>query len=222
MTYTEYVTALATMMGEQEDGTDFVTILPTIITYAEDRMYRELQLLAARVVDQSQAVTANTRNYTLPQASGRFVTVDEINIFTPVSTFNVRNPVVRTSLDVINAFWPSTTAASATTVPQLYAMLTDQIVVFGSPPGAAFNCEIIGQVLPATLSAANPTTWLSLYLPDVFLNCSMIMGSGYQKNFSAMGDDPKAPAAWEAQYKQSLASANFEELKRRYGAPKVG
>lgn len=216
-TYTTYVAALADLMATATTDADFTTILPSIIDYAEQRLYRELDLLSTRVAD-TGTLTANTRNFTLPSNIGRFVITEGINIYTPVGTTTTRNPVIPVSLDWINWSWQTNTAASATTIPQFFAMLTDQVVVFGPPPGAAFTAEVVGTVRPAALSSSTTTTYLTLYLPDLFMAASMIFASGFQKNFGAQSDDPKMSASWSSQYDQLLVSANAENERQRYGA----
>ena len=81
---------------------------------------------------------------------------------------------------------PSITGAA---VPALYAMITDQQIIVGPAPGLMtkrkYTIECIGTIRPAPLSPTNTTTYLSLYLPDLFLAASMVFMSAFQKNFSA-------------------------------------
>lgn len=216
LTYSQYVVALANLAATSPTDPDFVGILPSIIDYAEQRIYRETDLLEARVSDTSQNAVANSRSYTLPTSLGRFVVVDSINVFTPVSSTDTRNLVTPASPDFINMCWPSNTAASATTVPTNYAMLTDQTIIWGPPPGAAFGVEVIGMIRPTPISATNTTTILSLYFPDLFIAASMIFVSGWMRNFGSQADDPKMSASWEAQYNMLKESAMSEEGRKRF------
>lgn len=195
---------------------DFVGILPSIIDYAEQRIYRELDLLSTVVRDQSSTLTTNSRNFTLPSGQGRFVTTQGVNVFTPVGTTTTRNQLTPQTRDYIDAAWPSETAASASTVPSSFAMITDQTIIVGSPPGAGFTVEIIGTIRPAPLSVSNPNTFLTDYLPDLFMAASIVFGSGYQKNFGAQADDPKMAVSWETQYQSLKASAMVEELRKKW------
>lgn len=218
LTYVTYVAQLADLMVTDPTNADFVTILPGIIDYGEQRLYRELDLLSTRVSDTSANVTANSRSFTLPSSGGRFVVTEGINIFTPVSTTTTRNPLTPASVDFINWTWQTNTAASATTIPQYYAMLTDQSVIFGPPPGDAFTAEVIGTIRPTPLSASNTTTYLTLYLPDLFIAASMIFASGFQRDFGSQSDDPAKAQSWEIQYGKLFASADGESERQRYGA----
>lgn len=217
LTYLTYKATLANMAVMDETDPNFVQILPSVIDYAEDRAYRELDLLNTVTRDTSN-VTANSRSYTLPQNNGRFRVVNGINIFSPVGTTATRNQLDPVSRDYLDACWPSDTAASAATIPSVFAMLTDQTVLLGSPPGAAFTAEVIGTIQPAPLSATNTTTYLTLYLPDLFLAASMVFVSGWQKNFGSQADDPKMAVSWESQYTTLFASANIEENRKKFAS----
>lgn len=213
-TYATYTTALANLLVVDEAATDFVAILPSIIDYAEQRIYRDLDLLSTTVVDSSSTLTANNRTLTLPvPASGTYRVVDNINLLES----DVRTPVTPSSMDVINLLWPSTAAASTSTRPTFFAMQTDQVVLFGPPSGSNVTIEVVGKIRPNPLSASNTTTYLSTYLPDLFMAASMIFGAGWQKNFNTAGDDPKAPGNWENQYRNLLASADTENQRAKFG-----
>jgi hypothetical protein len=223
LTYAQYVTELATLTVIPEDDTSFVSNLPTVINYSEERCYRELNLLATIVRDSSSNATANSRDFTLPSSLGRFVVVNGINFVTPVGSTTsdgTRNGLLQTSRDYIDYTWPSNTASASTTVPELFAMITDQTVIFGPPPGDTFNVEVVGTIRPTPLSDSNTTTYLSLYLPDLFMAASMVFMSGYQKNFGAQADDPKMAQSWETQYQILFKSANTEETRKRYAMGK--
>lgn len=223
LTYDQYVADLADLMATATTDPSFVEMLPTIIDYAEQRIYRELQLLSTVVRDSTSTVSANSRDFTLPSAAGRFVTIDGINIYTPVSTTTTRNPLTPVSRDVIDWSWPSNTAASASTVPTMFCWVRDgdaasQTVILGPPPGASFTAEVIGTIRPTPLSSGNTTTFLSSYLPDLFMAASMVFASGYMRNFGAQADDPKMSQSWEMQYQTLKASADMEEGMKKFSS----
>jgi len=66
------------------------------------------------------------------------------------------------------------------------------------------------------LSATNPTTFISLYLPDVFIMASMIYVSGYQRNFGRQSDDPAMAQSYENQYQTLLKGAAVEEARKKF------
>lgn len=221
MTYNEWVLRLEAAAATTDNDTTFLDYIPNIIDLSEQRCYRDLDLLSTVVRDTASSCTANSRNFTLPSTSGRFVVVNGLNIVTPVSTTvstGTRNRLTQLSLDALDTLWPSNTAAAATTCPRYFAMITDQTIAFGPPPGAAFQVEVVGTIRPSPLSPTNTTTYLTLYLPDLFFAASMIAVAGYQRDFGAKSDDPAMAVSWENEYKQFLASAQMEEQRKRFAS----
>lgn len=213
MNYATYKTTLANMVPISESDTDFTTILPRVIEYAEQRIYRELDLLNT-VVRTNGTLSSGDRDFTLPDDDGRFVVVDGINAIVS----NSRTPLVQTSREVIDNLWPSSSAPSSASVPQFYAMVTDQSIIVGPPAGSNITIEVVGKVRPDPLSESNTTTFLSNYLPDLFLAASMVFIAGWKQNYGSQSDNPAQAVSWEAQYKTLLASANAEELRRKFGS----
>ena len=217
LTYSTYVSTIANLMTTSTSQTEFVQILPSIIDYAEQRIYRELDLLSTTVRDTTGTLTVNNRNFTLPTpAAGRFVVLDAINI---MSLANVRVAQLQpVSLEFLDAAYPAETSTAASVVPEYFAMVTDQTIVVGPSPGTAWPVEVVGEIRPAPLTASNTTTYLTNYLPDLFVAASMVFASGYQKNFGSQSDDPKMSASWETQYQTLFASANLEEARKRWAS----
>jgi hypothetical protein len=88
----------------------------------------------------------------------------------------------------------------------------------GPYPDAAYNVELIGTVRPTPLSPTTTSTWISTYLPDLFLAASMIQMSAFKMNFGAQSDDPKMAQSWETQYVTLRDSAATEDAMRKYYA----
>ncbi len=210
--YTTYVAQLEQMIAMDPTDTDFQTILPAVINYAEMRIYRELDLISTIFRDTSVALVKANPNATLPNT---FVTVQGINVLTPFATdpsIASRNPLVPTSKEVIYALWgnPNTTG-----LPQMYAMVDQWKVIFGPSPDNFYTIEAYGTLRPAPLSASNTTTFLTTYLYDLFLAASMVFVSGYMRNFGAQASDPQMSSSWENQYQALKTSANIEELRKK-------
>ena len=217
-TYSTWLAAIANETVIDPADANFLAQAPSSIDYGEQRLYRDLDLLST-VVRDTGTLTANNRTFTLPSNLGRFVVTNGFNVITPAGTTNpnsgTRNQLVPCSRDVLDILWPSTTGAG---VPALYAMITDQEIIVGPAPGAAYTIECIGTIRPTPLSASNTTTYLTLYLPDLWFMCTMIFWSAYQRNWGATSDDPKSAVSYESQYQALLASANVEEQRKRYAA----
>lgn len=213
-TYSSFVTALEVETNIPLTGVDantgFVAILPTIIDQAEQQIYRELDLLATIVRDTSGTTTANTRNFTLPTTLGRFVVLESVNVISN----DQRYPLTKISREVMDNIWPSD--AGNGSLPAKWAPVTDQIIMFGPAPSAVLTVECIGTIRPTPLSASNTTTFLSLYLPDLFFSAAMLYASAYMREYGAQADDPKLAMSWQATYDRLLPSAKSEENRRKF------
>lgn len=228
-TYATYVTTLANLLAESETDANFIQILPSIIDYAEQRLYRELDCLVEDIADSSASTTAGVRDFTLPSAIGVFQIVSNINIITPASTApgsGTRNALTPVSRSVLDWSWPSSTG---TGVPEQFAYFsqaplsgqasfsTQPNIIFGPWPDATYRVEVIGKIIPNPLSASNTTTFLSTYLPDLFMAASMIFAQGaFQKNFTAASDDQNQAAGWTQQYEQLKQSAILWEARKKF------
>lgn len=215
-TYDTYRAALAIEMVTSTADANFGAILPTIINYAEQRIYRELDLLSTVLRDDSGSFTPLDRGFTFPQ---HFVTSQQINVITPAATApadGARVPLTPVTKEFLDNVWPSATGA---TVPTYFAMETDQTVIVGPWPDADYRVEVVGTVRPVPLSVTNETTFLSLYLPDLFLAASMVSASGYMRNFGSQSDDPRMAVSWESQYQALKGSADVEEMRKKYAGP---
>lgn len=218
MDYQTYAATMRTMLAvplNLEDS-NFESIIPRMIEYAELRIYRELDFLST-VTATTGLLTANSRNVTMPTG---IIVLNDVNIITPSSTTNpdlgTRKPLQRVSLEYINAVYPSVSGA---TVPAYYALLSDTAVRLAPWPDAAYTAEFIGTTRPDPLSPTNTTTFISENLPDLFVAASMVFGAGYQRDFGAQSDDPKMAQSWENQYQTLKAGCNAEELRKKAEAP---
>ena len=215
LTYATFTTGLANLMG-QVLATDpnFVTMLPNAIDYAEQRIYRDLDLIET-VVRDTKALTINSRTVNLPSTFGIFVVVEGINLLVGGVRTAVLAPVSREFIDMI---YPSDTAATSPSYPQYFGMLSDQTILVAPPPDGAYTVEVVGRTRPTSLSLTNTTTVLTNNFPDLFLAAAMIFSSGYKQNFSATGDDPRSAMSWEQQYTLLLASAAREQTRKRFAS----
>ena len=220
LTYATFVSSLANMLVIPPTNTDYLAFIPNVIDDAEQRIYRELDLLTTIVRDQTGTLTANSRNFTLPQSGGRFVVTESMNVFTPVGLTTYRNQLIPVSREWVDAVYPDEGAAvcCGPSVPRYYAMITDQTIIVGPPPDQNYTMEVVGIIRPTPLSATNTSTYLTAYLPDLFLAESLIFGYGYLKDFGAATDDPRGSTTWSAHYQDLWQSANVEENRKKYAS----
>lgn len=214
-TYATFKTALAEMIVVEESNAEYNAILPSIVDYAEQRIYRELDLLSSTVVDATSSLTAGSRTAPLPTSTGTYVVVSSVAVITPVGASvatGTRNVLTPVSLDTLNMLWSSST----TGVPEIFAMQDQDTIVVGPVPDASYIFEVVGTQRPMALSASNTTTFLSQNLPDLFMAAAMVFASGYMRNFGSQADDPKMGASWEGQYQTLKASAMVEEMRKKF------
>jgi hypothetical protein len=217
LTYSTYVTQIATLAVVSPTDTNFVAILPQTITYAENRIYRDVDFLFTSTSNASYSLASGNRQLSIPQ--GTIVVSEQMNIITPAGTTNpelgARNaclPVTKEFLDTVYG------DSSYKAMPTYFAPFDDNLFLFGPFPDANYTVEIVGTVRPASLSATNTTTFLSTYLPDLMIMASMIYVSGYQRNFGKASEDPAMAVSYESSYQSLLKGAMMDEARKSFTA----
>lgn len=220
MQYSDVVNALANLLEIPPADVDFSAILPRCIDYAEQRLYRELNLDASSLRLMTSVPSAGNRNIVIP--IGTFVVLEGVNVITPVSATSpetgMRNRLVRLSWDALDMLYGS---SALTGVPTYYALQDAASIALGPWPDQTYPVELVGTVRSTPLSSSNTLTTLTLYFPDLFLAACMIFLSGYTRNFGSQADDPRMAQSWENQYQTLLKSAIIEEARKK-GIPVPG
>ena len=220
LTYTTYVAQIANIMAVESTTPQFQTMLPGMIDYAEQRIYRELDLLNTVTVDNTSTLVPLSRNFTLPTTSnGNFITIQGLNLITPAgttATTGIRNAVQPTTRDYLDTVWNSTGGSN---LPTYFAMIDQFNIILGPWPDSAYSVEVIGTIRPNPLTSTNSSTFLTQYLPDVFLAASLIFAFGYMRDYGGMSDNPQSAQSWENQYQNLIKSANAEELRKKWAGP---
>lgn len=218
LTYTSYVDQLTNIMTVSSTNASFQTFLPGAIDYAEGRCYRDLDLLATRITDTSGVCSSGVNSLTLSTAQGTFQVVDRVNILSPAgatSSLWTRNQTYFVSADVLDAVYP-TVLSSYTGLPLWVARISDTTLLFGPAPDAAYGVEVYGTYRPNPLAATNSSTWLTQWVPELFMAATMVFAMGYQRDFGSQADDPRGSQSWEMQYTTLLKSANTDELRKKF------
>jgi len=221
---------LADLMAAMDPGT--AAVLPTIIDYAEQRCYRELDLEHAEVIQvfpmtpnvqaQSFALSGAAANFGATQT--QIIIPSRVNVLPTtwvsgddqsVTGSSPCRPCSKEFLDFVFG------GAGQLGQPHYFALRDDTNLLFGPTPDQAYFFRVHGRARPVPLYSAAPgngtqTTFLSSVLPDLLLAAAMVSASGYQKNFGAQSDDPRQAVAWETQFQTLLASAKAEEIRKRF------
>jgi hypothetical protein len=208
---------------------DLNTAIPSILSYAENRIQRDLDMLPAQT---SNAYTLTPGNYLFPLPSNDFVLVqrivlEQLNGSQVIST----TPLLEVSQEFIQNCYGGL-ATSGT--PQYFAMVGDNWgnggninnnIAFGPTPSYAWPIRVHGLIRTPSLfiysggtAASTVYTYISQWYPDLLVMASMIYVAGaFQKNFSSTSDDPQAPLNYEKQY-QALRIGAIQEENRKRGA----
>lgn len=194
---------------------NYLTVIPNIIDDVENRLQRELDLLATIIRDSSGSLTPNSRNFTFPQ---HMVVCESLNVYTPSGSKTNRNILIPVSREWMDATYGNEAAAGSPSIPRYYAMITDQQIIVGPPPDSSYTMEVVGTIRLQPLSPTNQSNWLSTYLPDLYLCEALIFGYGYLKDYGAAADDPRSSMSWSAHYNDLWKSANTEELRKKYAS----
>lgn len=217
LTYTTFINSIANLMPTTATDSSFLTMVPNMIDDAEQRLYRELDLENTVTRDSSAAFSTSTRTFNLPSSIGTFVVTEQINVITPAGTTDpesgTRNPLVPAAKEMLDFLWPSSTGS---TIPTYWAPITQNRIIVGPWPDAAYQVEVVGTVRPDALSTSNATTLLSTYFPDLMIAAGMVFASGYMKNYGMQVDDPRQGVSWESHLQELLKSAQTEEQRKKF------
>ena len=216
LTYSTYVSQIATMAVinsyNLSDPTDpFTIILPQMINYAELRMQRDIDFL--NTVNSQTYMGSGGSNTISLGSSYPFVTVQNIAVADPTSGFTLQ--LMPTTKEWMYNVYP---IGSSQALPQYFAPFDDNLFLLGPIPDQVYTFTVTGTSRFTPLSATNPTTFISQYLPDVFIMASMIYISAYQRNFGKAVDDPAMAITYESQYQALLKGAITEEFRKKFEA----
>lgn len=215
LTYSTYVTQIATLAVVDANDVNFLTILPQAITYSENRILRDLDLLYTVKETLAYSLSVGSRSITFPE--GTFIVTEQVNVVTPSGTsdpnIGTRVPLTPTTKEFLDAVYGD---ATATDVPAYYAPLNTTTLIVGPYPALPYTVELVGTYRPDSLSATNTTTWISTYLPDLMIQASMVYIAEFQRNFGPASNDPQMPVTYESQYQTLLKSALSEEVRKKY------
>ena len=239
-TASSYISQISTMAVVDSTDPNFLTILPQMITYAENRIYRDVDFLFTSIATTAYSLTVGSRDIIVP--AGTFVVPEQINVLTPVGVSNPdaasRTPLLPTTKEFLDAVYGSYLYSG---MPKYWCPFDDYHFLVGPYPDQSYTVELIGTYRPSSLGPSSSdttflsayssavgypypnyantttTTFVSLYLPDLFIMASMIYIAAYQRNFSsALGNDPQMPVTYETQYQALLKSATSEENRKKF------
>jgi len=219
ITYSSYVSQISNIMVIASSDPNFQTFLPGAIDYAEGRCYRELDLVATTVTgDLSVLCSSGIRTCAVSTAQGTIQVLERINILTPASAPSsnaTRNPVYFVAPEYLDAVYPSGLSSNCG-LPLFAARVSDTTVYLGPIPDQPYTTEQFGTFRPTPLSSGNSSTWLTQWVPELFIAATMVFAAGYMRDFGAQSDNPQMAQSWEQQYQNLFKSANTDELRKKF------
>lgn len=213
----------------------FLTLYPQATSYAEQRIYHDIPMLAQRNQDTSLVTTAGSRSIGLSGTALPIVVPERLALLTPSGSSLANGTQVQlipTSLDWIDIFWPqqSLTWAPASALAAYWALqggVADDFIsptaVIAPTPDAAYSVVLTGLFQQTPISGTNQQTYLSTLYPELMTAACMIFLSGaLLRNYSSQGipgttppDEPGMSISWEQQYEVLKKAAISEEMRRR-------
>lgn len=223
LNYSSYIQQIATMAVIPVSDTNYTIIIPSMISYAELRMQRDLDFLSTQISTTAYSFTSGNNILTIPQS--QFVTTQTMEVIDGTGASAPLLPVTKEYIQ--NVFGSGSTQG----LPLVYAEYggdaattgnTSQLMLVGPTPNSNYNVRLTGTVRSASLgdgtNGTQTTTYISTNLPDMFIMASMIYISAYQRNFGKVNDDPAMAQTYESQYQALLRSAMIEENRKKYEA----
>lgn len=197
MGYT-YSTLIADIQANmEEDSSEFIAALPTIVERAQAYLQRRLDSIQINRFT-SVSVSASTRTLNLPSD---LMVLKSLQIETSAGWLNL----LQQNNEFLTAYWPDFTSC---TTPKYYAPKDNTQVYLAPTP--AYNAQALVEYVPrvTTLSSAAPTNWFSENAESAFFNASMMYANMWTKNGAAT-------AIWKGIADEELMALNNEARRSR-------
>ena len=235
LSYNAYIQQMAVMAVVQATetagvwaGVDpaFNTAVPQMLSYAEGRIQRDLDLLAAQSSN-TYTLTAGTPIFSIPIDDFLVVQTLEVTQMSGATTVNA-TPLLPVSREFIQNCYVGMFNAGT---PQYFAMVGDMFgngadtnnnVLLGPTPNYAYTMRVTGTIRTPSLYkyaiagvADTKYTYISSYYPDMLIMASMVYITAFQRNFGHTSDTPESGMTYEKQYQALRLGAIAEENRKK-------
>ena len=218
MDYESYVQSVANLTALADPALpvsamppEFQQIIPQMIDYSEKRIYRELDVVDTVWTSQGTMVRKSRVVTPPPARYGSYITIQNVSILLP-------NPPQRVVLQPVTIFYLNSVWGTEATlsVPRYFAPYRQDSFFVGPYPDKNYTFEVLGTYRPEPLSPTHPETFLTQFMPDIFLAASMIFISSYMRDFGAASDTPQQAQSWESTYQNLIKGAALESLRQKF------
>jgi len=196
-TYTTLKTAIQDYLESTESS--FVTNLPTFITTAEERIFKNVQLDDFR----KNQVGNLTSSGTYLETPTDYLAPFSLAVIDSSSNYSF---LLLKQVSFIRDFTPN---SSTTGLPKYYAEFDDNTFIVAPTPDSTYEVELHYYYRPASLTTTtgSETTWLSKNAPNAILYGSLVEACTYLKNYEAI-------PAYESKFQEALLGLkNLGEAK---------
>lgn len=202
---TTYATLTADLQSwTEDDSTEFVAAIPTIIALGERRVFNDSDL-DSTFATATATLTANN-NLIAPPGN------DVVIRYLLLTNAGVKTFLLQKEQSFIADYQPNT---STTGVPRYYAVRSDASLILAPTPDSAYTLEMGYETLPTGLSGSNTTTWLSTYAYDTLLFACLIESAAYLKDDNRVVAGPNGLGMWSAKYQASLQGLMVRQARKR-------
>jgi hypothetical protein len=227
--YLQNLSALVQNAGQVEYATDlnFLAQLPVFIVSGEGRIIRDLDLLSTHVTDDAGTLDVGRRRFILPNDTATFIILENIRV---VVGNTIQPALDWISHEAMSVVYPGEGPVGVPSIPRYVAPLDQFSVLIGPPPDQPYRVFCDGVQNPKSLSVgatitgtditiepgtpADNGTYISNYIPDLFIAAQMISVSAWMRNFSAMADDPKSARNWTEEYNLLKSGEAAQEARK--------
>ena len=181
----------------EEDSSEFLAALPTIVVRAQDYLQRRIDTPnILRMADVT--VSASTRTIDLPSD---LLVLKAVQLSTNVGTLNL----IQQTNEYLTSYWPVYTSVGT---PKYYAA-KDNLQIFVAPTPEVNSSALVEYVPRVTvLTSAQPSNWFSDNAEAAFFAACMMFANAWTKN-------PGAVQLWKGQTDEELAVLNNEARRSR-------
>jgi len=186
---------LKTEIADFLDRSDLTSVIPTFITFAHDKLNRELR---TRQMVQRATASVDSEYSALP---GNFLQMRDIRLNTnPVQTLE--------SISSEQQNQERQRFGNTTGRPKYFTVVGETFQVFPSPD-ATYECELAYYENIPVMSSDSDYNWLLTKCPEVYLYGSLVHSSPYLK-------DDERTVIWQTFYRDIFESLQREDTKGRF------
>lgn len=197
-TITSYDTLLqAVQDAAEDDSAEFVAFIPDAIDLAEERLFRELDLMDLEL----KATGATVNNvYLIPKPAG----YQFANYFSIVSGGRTKILKKRRD-DFIQDYWPDLTVTGE---PKYYSDSSATNFIVVPTPSTNYAYTIKYSAKPTKLSVSNETNYYTDNCQDMLYYATMVEMSKFMKAWQEI-------AVWDGVFTSSVQDWNLNALRKR-------